>query len=44
MRGSGHHEPWGDESRRRQLGRVVLGLAVVLVVAAVVVLLVQLVG
>ncbi|WP_255540148.1 hypothetical protein [Cellulomonas dongxiuzhuiae] len=44
MRGSGHHEPWGDESRRQQLRRVLVGLTVVLVVAVVVVLVVQLVG
>ena len=42
MRGRGHHEPWGDEPRNRQLQRVVTSLVVVLTAVVVVALAVQL--
>lgn len=42
VRGGGHHEPWGDESRNRQLQRVVSGLVVVLTAVIVAALVVQL--
>ncbi|WP_255449033.1 hypothetical protein [Cellulomonas sp. JZ18] len=35
MRGSGHHEPWGDERRTRQLARVLVWLGAVVVLGAV---------
>ena len=44
MGGHGGHEPWGDEPRRRQLRRVVLGLGAVVVLAVVVLLVVQRLG
>lgn len=36
----GQHEPWGDEPRRQQLKRVLVGLGAVVAVAAAVVLVV----